>query len=93
LVFVLPPWGWSTGFFATPLTEGLNPFFIFIPALPIHIPLGNILEFLPNIIYELSKIILYFFDGILTVQWPFSMLKRSNIQKVPADLQNHEKIL
>jgi len=34
LVFVLPPWGWSTGFIATPLTVGLIPFFLFSPALP-----------------------------------------------------------
>jgi hypothetical protein len=68
LDLVRPPWGWSTGFFATPRTVGLNPFFIFRPALPTSMPLGSGLEFLPNITYELSIIILYLFEGILTVQ-------------------------
>lgn len=26
IALVLPPWGWSTGFIATPLTFDLNPF-------------------------------------------------------------------
>ena len=28
LVFVLPPWGWSTGFIATPRTLGRDPKFL-----------------------------------------------------------------
>ena len=59
LVLVLPPCGWSTGFIATPLTSGLKPLFIFIPALPRHIYLFNILEFLP--IVALDNPLKYFF--------------------------------
>ena len=29
-----PPWGWSTGFMATPLTDDLKPFHLLRPALP-----------------------------------------------------------
>jgi len=34
LVFVLPPWGLSTGFLATPLTLGLCPIIFKLPAFP-----------------------------------------------------------
>lgn len=32
--WLLPPWGWSTGFIASPLTVGLIPNHLFTPALP-----------------------------------------------------------
>ena len=50
--FVRPPWGWSTGFIATPLTRGLFPKVLQYPALPLkHLEFSKI-ETLSNIAIE-----------------------------------------
>jgi hypothetical protein len=63
LVFVLPPWGWSTGFLATPLTLGFLPNNIPTPAFPRQSNLTSILEFLPKTTKFHPDTIFVFLDG------------------------------
>jgi hypothetical protein len=42
-----PPWGWSQGFLATPLTLGFQPIPLLLPAFFIYILFNSLLDMLP----------------------------------------------
>jgi hypothetical protein len=65
-VFVLPPFGWSTGFIATPLTLGLKPTFLKKPALPKIENFFSILALRPKKTKELSGTIFLSPEGSQT---------------------------
>jgi hypothetical protein len=85
LVLVRPPWGWSTGFIATPLTDGLFPHKTLRPAFPITCLLLKILEDLPKVTMQLDVIVIFLDEGNRILEIFFSESFDKSMQYVPAD--------
>lgn len=73
LLFPLPPpWGWSTGFMATPLVTGRLPSHLLAPALPNFLFLCWGLDKTPIVAWHAAKTLLCSPLGILTTAYGFS---------------------
>ena len=68
----LPPWGWSTGFMASPRTLGRIPNHLFRPALPKIRFLCSSLPILPRITEHSPLISIILLEGSFTYTFEFS---------------------
>lgn len=93
LVFVLPPWGWSTGFLATPLTLGFLPVKSLKPAFPILLNLESSCAFLPIKTKFQPDMILVCLDGSVIFNKLKSLNTSKTWQNVPLDNANFLKFL
>ena len=78
-----PPWGWSTGFIATPRTLGLLLSHLDLPALPKVVNENNSLETIPIVAKQLTESNLC--SPELNFNLPYFEVFSINWEKVPAD--------
>ncbi len=70
---VFPPWGWSIGFIASPLTIGLLPSHLDAPAFPNLVKLFFSFETLPSVAQHWFDIVFTSSDGSC-IMAPLSVL-------------------